>query len=357
MANISQTDFLKNSNNYESIGPLTSDSIKGVATSFSKSVGQSANVFTKEKGAGLYGFTPDKLESAGLLVPGTASQFCKDPAMVETVLSNPAVWTGKHGVEDLSSLLASESIQHEVQTSLFSSAHASLLKGGLLTGNETAESVTSMLSGAAKVGPDAMKSLMSGSASSSVVSAFTGAADSAKSAVSMVKDSLSAGLPDAKAMIDKFSVKITPANIKGLASEATSAVSSTVKGLQEEVGGLANNVAAMNTKIQAGAAIALAGSLPKPADMKVAANTVNFGELGTKLKSVVSNAKVPNAFADKLAAAAPSAPGMLDKAKGLVPAIPAVKLPQLPNIAIPEIPKTIDMSNPQYQTVTKTGLV
>jgi hypothetical protein len=359
MALISPIDFLKQPDVQDSVAGLSTDAIKSMTTQFAKDVNQPSTMFSTEKGAGKFGFTPEKLESLGMIVPGTTANYCQDPTKVQDVLSNPAVWTGKHGVENLDGLLQSETVQHTLQQTLFADSHTAMLKSGLLTGQESAASVTGMLSGAASVGPAAMKSLAAGVALPSVATAFASVANNAKGAVSMISSTVTAQLPAVTAKAAGFlgaaNVKITSANIHDLASQASGLSASLVKGAKDEIGGLANNLPALNKKIQDGVAVANASLLAKVPDMKAAVNTANFGELGPKLKAAISNAKVPNAFADKIAASAPSATALLDKAKGLK--LPAVSMPQLPSFNLPAIPTTIDMSNPTYQTVTKTGLV
>lgn len=303
MANISPTDFLKNNATFDKIGSLSADTVKGMATSAAAAVGQAANVFSASKGAGLYGFTPEKLEGLGMITPGTAGMCTAENT--EAILSNASVWTGKHGVENLAGLLNSENIQHTLQQDLFSGAHMDMLKSGLLTGSETTAGLSSMLQGAATVGASGLKSLVAGNAPTAIVDAFKGAAANATGAVNMLSTSLAGKMPGltekANGLLSEASTKLTPekmnemlSNASGMATEMSKTVTSNFKELQ---GGLSKNLPALTTKLNEKVAYAQAAQLPKMPDMKAAIGSVDFGGMGSKITSVIGNKKVFSTFA------------------------------------------------------------
>ena len=71
-------------------------------------VNQHPTDVTNEKGLGTYGLTPNQLQQAGLIKPGTAELINQDPANTVSILSSPTVWTGKGGATDLDAVLSNE---------------------------------------------------------------------------------------------------------------------------------------------------------------------------------------------------------------------------------------------------------
>lgn len=115
------------------VGPLSTTQVQGLLSSTAAVVNQSATEITNEKGLGTYGLTPDQLQQAGLIKPGTAEQINQDPANTVSILSSPTVWTGKEGAENLDSVLANPTLQSIAQQSTLASSYNQLSELGIVS--------------------------------------------------------------------------------------------------------------------------------------------------------------------------------------------------------------------------------
>ena len=115
------------------VGPLLTTQVQGLMSSTAAAVNQLATDITNEKGLGTYGLTPDQLQQAGLIKPGTAELINQDPATLVSTLSSPTVWTGKGGATDLDSILTNPTLQSIAQQSSLASSYNQLSQLGVVS--------------------------------------------------------------------------------------------------------------------------------------------------------------------------------------------------------------------------------
>ncbi|NBR23333.1 MAG: hypothetical protein EBU08_06075 [Micrococcales bacterium] len=115
------------------VGPLSTTQVQGLLSSTAASVNQPATEITNEKGLGTYGLTPDQLQQAGLIKPGTAELINQDPATLVSTLSSPTVWTGVGGADSLDSVLANPVLQSAAQQSTLATSYNNLSDLGIVS--------------------------------------------------------------------------------------------------------------------------------------------------------------------------------------------------------------------------------
>ena len=115
------------------VGPLSTTQIQGLLSSTASAVNQPATEITNQKGLGTYGLTPDQLQQAGLIKPGTAELINQDTANTVSILSSPTVWTGKGGAENLDSVLTNPTLQSVAQQSTLTSSYNQLSELGVVS--------------------------------------------------------------------------------------------------------------------------------------------------------------------------------------------------------------------------------
>jgi hypothetical protein len=117
------------------VGLLSTTQVQGLMASTAASVNQNPTDVTNEKGLGTYGLTPNQLQQAGLIKPGTADLINQDPANTVSILNSPTVWTGKGGATDLDAVLTNETLQASVQQGSMATSYDQLTQLGAV--NET----------------------------------------------------------------------------------------------------------------------------------------------------------------------------------------------------------------------------
>ena len=115
------------------VGPLSVTQVQGLLSSTVAAVNQPATEITNEKGLGTYGLTPDQLQQAGLIKPGTAELINQDPANTVSILSSPTVWTGRGGADSLDAVLANPTLQSIAQQSTLASSYNNLSELGVVS--------------------------------------------------------------------------------------------------------------------------------------------------------------------------------------------------------------------------------
>ena len=115
------------------VGPLSTTQVQGLLSSTAATVNQSSTDITNEKGLGTYGLTPDQLQQAGLIKPGTAELINQDPANTVSILSSPTVWTGKGGADSLDSVLTNPTLQSVAQQSTLATSYNNLADLGVVS--------------------------------------------------------------------------------------------------------------------------------------------------------------------------------------------------------------------------------
>jgi hypothetical protein len=115
------------------VGPLSTTQVQGLLSSTAASVNQNATDITNEKGLGTYGLTPDQLQQAGLIKPGTAELINQNSANLVSILGSPTVWTGRGGATDLDSILTNPTLQSIAQQSSLADSYNQLSQLGVVS--------------------------------------------------------------------------------------------------------------------------------------------------------------------------------------------------------------------------------
>lgn len=115
------------------IGPLSSDQVRGILAQIANLVDQPFNVMSDSKGVGQFGLTVPQLEQVGLVKPGVWQRFIFDPAPLTAVLSSPAIWTGRGGINSAQDFLGSVTAQNSAQVNLMQNAYQGLLGTGAIS--------------------------------------------------------------------------------------------------------------------------------------------------------------------------------------------------------------------------------
>lgn len=168
------------------VGSLDLQQVTASLAQTAKNVGQAADAISAEKGVGKFGLTPQQLEDAGYLKPGTASAFLQDPNNIQSVLGNPAVWTGKNNVGDVQKLLGDVNLQSLTQNEVMSSTLDGLKKAGALTGTENPAQLASLVQLGSQFGTEDAVSWIKGQAPADLVNSMNEVAKNAQFSVDLV---------------------------------------------------------------------------------------------------------------------------------------------------------------------------
>lgn len=169
-----------------SIGSLDIPQVTGLLAQAASFVDQPFDEISVEKGLGKFGLSAEQLEVAGYLKPGTVQQFLSDPSQLTSVLSSPAVWTGRAGVDSLAAILGNPDVQAQAQQDIMSGALEGLQSLGIVTGNENASDLGALVQTASKFGIDTAASWVSGQAPPNLVNQINGLAKGAQQAINLV---------------------------------------------------------------------------------------------------------------------------------------------------------------------------
>lgn len=105
----------------------------------------------KTRGIGVYGQSPEALVSVGL-IKSTSLDLLKSGVSLQSVLSSPATWTNKLGVNNLTDYLNSTVIQNIAQIGLLTAAFNGLVNAGTITGKESPNFIATFVQPAAQYG-------------------------------------------------------------------------------------------------------------------------------------------------------------------------------------------------------------
>jgi hypothetical protein len=148
---INPADFASQAPALASIEGLSAVDVRAGMAQASKLVGQDADQISDALGAGKFGMDATQLEAAGLLKAGTAATYLSQGAnSLTSVLSSPAVWTGKNGATNLDNFLSSPSLQDLSFENLMQSGMAALKGLGAPLDALSAGSLTGVALNAAK---------------------------------------------------------------------------------------------------------------------------------------------------------------------------------------------------------------
>jgi len=174
-----------------SIGSLDLTQVTSLLAQTALDVGQPANIFTPEKGIGLFGFNPGQLETAGFLKPGTLATYLQDPSKLASVLNSPQVWTGKSGISNLGSLLGDVNLQSLTQNEILDASLRGLQSAGVVTGRENPQDLAALVQTAARFGVDDAVAWVRGQAPADVAAQISSVAKNAQYAVNFVNEKAS----------------------------------------------------------------------------------------------------------------------------------------------------------------------
>jgi hypothetical protein len=143
-----------------SLGPLTSSDLQGLKAQAVAQSGQAADQISASLGVGKYGLDINKLESTGVVKPGTANSLSKAPPpsvnqadideaerinseggdiTPEQVARNrqlnsfltPNAFTGKNGASSLTDVLGDGNLQDKIQSDVLKQSYQSLVQSGV----------------------------------------------------------------------------------------------------------------------------------------------------------------------------------------------------------------------------------
>jgi hypothetical protein len=175
------------------IANLTSRDVTGLMSSAAATVGQSASVFSLDKGIGKYGIAPIQLERLGFVKPGTLSKYIGGSSTIAAVLSSPAIWTGKNNINSLDGILSNPNLQARMQQDLMQTGYQQLRKTGILKGLEPVRQVAPLIQSTVKYGPVSVGQWVNGQANQQIVTQINNLSKNAQQAISLVTSRLGLG--------------------------------------------------------------------------------------------------------------------------------------------------------------------
>lgn len=179
------------------VGSLDTDQVTAVLAQTAKDVDQSPDQVSEDKGIGRYGITPQQLELAGYIKPGTVATYLQDPSDVTNVLSSPSVWTGKNDIGTLDSLLADPKLQSLTQNEIMVGALEGLKQAGVVTGRESPAELAPFVQVASKYGVDQTVSWVKQQGDAELLNNISSSAKNAQFAVNLLdkRQTTAEGLP------------------------------------------------------------------------------------------------------------------------------------------------------------------
>jgi len=151
---INTANFVKQIPALGPIGSMSATDVRGALAQFKNIVAQGEGVITDAKGTGAFGFDISQLETAGILKPGTSALATATGSSLTTMLSSPAVFTGKFGIKNIDTLLANASLQAAVQQDLMTKGVAALGAVGIPVDSLSAQGLAGVALSAAKSVPN-----------------------------------------------------------------------------------------------------------------------------------------------------------------------------------------------------------
>lgn len=151
---IDVANFAKQIPALTSIEGMKQPEVTAVLAQAKNLVAQGSTVLSDTKGVGEFGLSVSQLEKAGVLKPGMAALADKFSASLSSILKSPAAYTGKDGIKDVSSLLASVPKQTEIQQTLMAQGLNDLKAAGIPIDKLSAQGVAGVALSAAKSVPN-----------------------------------------------------------------------------------------------------------------------------------------------------------------------------------------------------------
>jgi hypothetical protein len=111
---------------YDPVGSLSPAEVQGLVATTAVYVNQSPTTIT-DTGIGTYNLTPQNLEQAGYLKPGTS-----DYPDFACVIGTPSVWTGKDGVTSVAGIIDDPELQSRIQNTVLKNSYDALTASGTI---------------------------------------------------------------------------------------------------------------------------------------------------------------------------------------------------------------------------------
>ncbi len=203
---INPVDFAKQIPSLLSVGSIDNDQVTGMLAQLTKDVGQGLFDITPEKGIGIFGMTAENLELGGYLKPGTVSRFLsadnlsaiitnplgRQISVFKNVLSNPSVWTGLNGADELGSFLGDGDLQTQAQSDIFIRSLGGLQNNSIVTGTENPADVAALVQATSVHGLSAVGDWLKGTSDDpALLDQIKQTARNAQFAVTMVNSKIS----------------------------------------------------------------------------------------------------------------------------------------------------------------------
>lgn len=182
---------------------------------------------------GQYGLTPQQLEQAGAIKPGSSllvNSLVNSGSTIDQALP-PSLFTGKDGITSLNSLKTNVEAQSEIAVSTLKTTQTQLTSLGAISGNESPQEIAGVVLAGATQGVDntlsTMKNISNGLDVGSLSSQANGVLKSVEGGISAVKgisNPLSSIGSSAQAKIQSLGLADIEAQAKGASAAAFSAI-------------------------------------------------------------------------------------------------------------------------------------
>jgi hypothetical protein len=169
------------------VGSLDNQQVTAILAQTAKQTDQASDMISTDKGIGRFGLTPNQLEAAGYLKPGTVATYLQDASQLQTVLSSPTVWTGKSDVVNLDNLLADVKLQGVTQNEIMVGALQGLKQAGVVTGQEAPGELAPFVQVASRFGVDTATQWVKGQAPAELIGDISSTAKNSQFAVNLVQ--------------------------------------------------------------------------------------------------------------------------------------------------------------------------
>ncbi len=194
------------------VGSIDTQQVQASLAQTAKDVNQAPTAVSADKGVGKYGISPGQLEAAGFIKPGTVGTYLQDPANIQSVLANPAVWTGKKNVNGLDRLLGDVKLQSLTQNEIMVSSLDGLKQAGAVSGKESPEQLASLVQLGSKFGVNNAVSWVQGQAPADLISTMNAAAKNAQFSVNL-SDKIASEDTLRKSPVEGFKATVNRASI------------------------------------------------------------------------------------------------------------------------------------------------
>mgnify|MGYP000288723794 CR=1 FL=1 len=125
------------------INTLSNVQATGLLASMVKQKDQESGVVSA-KGVGRFGDSKTNLEDIGIIKAGLNTS--DDPDDLETVLSDPSVFTGKNDVNKVEDILINEALQSQLIQEIITKTLNKLTQQGLIKGDESSADIAAIAS-------------------------------------------------------------------------------------------------------------------------------------------------------------------------------------------------------------------